>query len=57
MQGLPSVIQMALIYFAPESPRWLISKGRDEEAIKILAHYHADDNRFVAPFFLRSIAL
>ena len=47
MQGLPSVIQMALIYLAPESPRWLISKGRDTEAIKILAYYHADDNRFV----------
>ncbi|KAJ8514113.1 hypothetical protein ONZ45_g8281 [Pleurotus djamor] len=31
--------------FAPESPRWLIRKGRNEEALNILAYYHADGNR------------
>jgi MFS family permease len=31
--------------FCPESPRWLIQKGRDEQALKTLAHYHADGNR------------
>ncbi|KAF9051363.1 hexose transporter [Panaeolus papilionaceus] len=44
LQALPSVLQVALIWFAPESPRWLISKGRNEQALKTLAYYHADGN-------------
>jgi len=42
IQALPSVIQVCLIYFCPESPRWLVSKGRHEQALKTLAYYHAD---------------
>ncbi|KDQ55623.1 hypothetical protein JAAARDRAFT_195461 [Jaapia argillacea MUCL 33604] len=42
IQGLPSVIQIVLIWFAPESPRWLVSKGREQEALKTLAYYHAN---------------
>jgi len=42
LQGLPSVLQICLIWFVPESPRWLINKGRDAEALRILAYYHAD---------------
>jgi sugar porter (SP) family MFS transporter len=45
LQGLPSVLQVFLVMFCPESPRWLIQKGRDEQALKTLAHYHADGNR------------
>jgi hypothetical protein len=38
------VLQVALILFAPESPRWLVAKGRDAQALKTLAYYHADGN-------------
>lgn len=42
LQCLPSVIQLCGLYFVPESPRWLISKYRSEEALAFLAKYHAE---------------
>ncbi|KAH9835009.1 hexose transporter [Rhodofomes roseus] len=42
IQGIPSIIQFFLIFLAPESPRWLITKGREAEGLRILAYYHAD---------------
>lgn len=44
IQGIPSAIQLFLILLAPESPRWLISKGREAEGLRTLAYYHADGN-------------
>ncbi|KAH8702744.1 general substrate transporter [Phaeosphaeriaceae sp. PMI808] len=41
-QALPSLIQLSFIWFIPESPRWLISKERNEEALNILGKYHAN---------------
>lgn len=40
LQGLAPLIQAALILFFPESPRWLVDHGRDEQAIHTLAKYH-----------------
>ncbi|KAF2014322.1 lactose permease [Aaosphaeria arxii CBS 175.79] len=39
--GLPA-ISMILVFFIPESPRWLISKDRTDEALQVLAKYHGD---------------
>ncbi|KAK7425964.1 hypothetical protein QQZ08_007546 [Neonectria magnoliae] len=40
LQGVPSVLQLILIYLVPESPRWLVANDRAADAEKILARYH-----------------
>ncbi|KAK5626696.1 hypothetical protein RRF57_002411 [Xylaria bambusicola] len=45
LQMVPSLVQITFIFFVPESPRWLITKERHEEAYDILAKYHAEGDR------------
>ena len=35
--GIPALIVMSQVYFCPESPRWLMSKGRYDQAYASLA--------------------
>ncbi|RYP74754.1 hypothetical protein DL771_002818 [Monosporascus sp. 5C6A] len=45
LQMCPSLFQIFLIFFVPESPRWLITKDRSDEAFDILVMYHAEGDR------------
>ena len=42
LQALIPCCVLPLVYFVPESPRWLISKHRDAEASEIIAKYHGN---------------
>ncbi|RFU25482.1 hypothetical protein B7463_g10852, partial [Scytalidium lignicola] len=44
VQAFPSLLQITFIWFVPESPRWLISKGKNEKALRVLAKAHAMGN-------------
>ncbi|GJN71813.1 hypothetical protein PLIIFM63780_005850 [Purpureocillium lilacinum] len=42
IQIIPSAYQLILIFFCPESPRWLIAKGKVDKAREILIKYHGE---------------
>jgi len=42
LQICPSLLQIATVFLLPESPRYLLSKDREEEAAAILIKYHAE---------------
>ncbi|KAJ5153550.1 Lactose permease [Penicillium canariense] len=39
--GLPGIV-LFMVFFLPESPRWLIAQDRREEALAIMAKYHGN---------------
>jgi MFS family permease len=51
LQCLMPGIQLFAVWLLPESPRWLISKGKEEQARRVLVKYHGnndDNDEFVA---------
>jgi hypothetical protein len=40
--GIPSLIQFVVFFFMPESPRWLMMKGREEQAFLVLLQIRGD---------------
>jgi hypothetical protein len=45
VQGVLPFFQLLGVFFLPESPRWLVAKGRTQEARQILIDYHAGGDR------------
>ncbi|KAJ7126979.1 general substrate transporter [Mycena epipterygia] len=42
VQAVIPILQVCFIWFVPESPRFLVSKGLDDKAAEILSKYHAN---------------
>ncbi|KAK6340807.1 hypothetical protein TWF696_009125 [Orbilia brochopaga] len=45
LQMVPAIILGTCIFFMPESPRWLIDKGRTEKGLEVLAQLHANGDQ------------
>ncbi|TFK40369.1 general substrate transporter [Crucibulum laeve] len=56
VQALVPLLQVLLIWFIPESPRFLVSKGLEGKAASILAKYHANGNDERDPLVVFEIA-
>ncbi|MDR0327791.1 MAG: MFS transporter, partial [Planctomycetaceae bacterium] len=47
VQAIPSALFFILLFIVPESPRWLIAKGKTEKALPILRKLGTDEGRTV----------
>lgn len=57
IQSVPSIIQLLGIWWLPESPRYLVSKDKMDQALGVLAKHHAggDVNSLTVQFQYREI--
>ena len=44
IQAIPSLIVISVIWFLPESPRWLWANNKRETAIAVLTEYHGNND-------------
>ncbi|KAF5367586.1 hypothetical protein D9758_003710 [Tetrapyrgos nigripes] len=56
VQAAAPIAQVCLIWFIPESPRYLVSKGMESKASRILAKYHANGGSEQDPLVVFELA-
>ncbi len=42
IETLPAILYFGLLFFVPESPRWLAMKGKSEKAVNVLAKFEGE---------------
>lgn len=48
VEGIPSLLFFSLLFFVPKSPRWLVSKEKDEEAKSVLVSLLKDEKKAIS---------
>lgn len=43
LEAIPAVLYFACLYLVPESPRWLIMKGRKKEALSVMSNIRSSE--------------
>src|SRR5215204_3988365 len=43
LAAVPALVLLVGMYFLPETPRWLVSKGREDEARRVLGRTRSDE--------------
>ncbi|CAK7202016.1 hypothetical protein SEUCBS139899_004734 [Sporothrix eucalyptigena] len=44
IQAIPAALAMGIVWFLPESPRWLMMHNREDKAREVLIKYHGNGN-------------
>lgn len=44
VQAFPSILQLIFVWMVDESPRFLVARGKSEQALRVLAKAHANGN-------------
>ncbi len=47
VEAIPAIIYLILLFMVPRSPRWLMQKGNNEEALSVLARINGEDKSHI----------
>ncbi|KAJ3913875.1 hypothetical protein F5877DRAFT_92996 [Lentinula edodes] len=56
VQAAAPILQVCLVWFVPESPRYLVSKGYEGQAARVLTKYHANGGNEHDPLVVFELA-
>jgi len=47
VEAIPALLYLVLLFTVPRSPRWLMQKGKDEEAMSVLVKVHGETQSLI----------